>query len=275
MSLFAGKKGLIFGVANDRSIATAIAAELHTEGAEMAFTHLHDADPERPKNQNRLNKALTGINLTPKFTQACNVQSNDDLDSVFATAKEQLGTIDFLVHSIAFADMKDLKCPTIAVSRNGFKMAMEISVYSLLDLANRAKDLMPNGGSILTMTYYGGEKAIPGYNMMGICKAALESAVQYASIDLGKQNIRINAISAGPLKTLAASAVGDFRKMLALYKAFSPMKRNIEPEEVGKTAMFLLSDLASGITGENVHVDCGYHAIGGPPLDIEFKKDDE
>lgn len=266
MGLFDGKKGLVFGIANNHSIAWEITKQLHEQGAEMGFTHLPDRDPERPRQANRVKKLVDPIGA--KFLMPCDVQSDEQIDAVFATAKETFGTIDFLVHSMAFAPVDDLKCPTIAVSRDGFKLAMEISAYSLLALANRAKDLMPDGGSILAMTYIGGEHVIPGYNMMGVCKAALESCVKYAANDLGPTNIRVNAVSAGPVKTLAIHGVGDPKKMFELYENFSPLRRNVLPEEVGKAGMFLLSELAGGITGENLHVDSGYHVMGGPPEDF-------
>ncbi len=266
MGLFEGKKGLVFGIANDRSIAWAITKQLHAEGAEMGFTHLPDVDLERRKAEKKLRKLVDPIGA--KLVMPCNVQNDEQLDAVFAAAKETFGSIDFIVHSMAFAPIEDLKCPVHAVIRTGFNLAMEISVYSLMNLTNRAKDLMTNGGSILSMTYLGGEKVIPGYNLMGVCKAALESAIEYLAHELGQSNIRVNGVSAGPLKTLAASAVGDFNKMMTLYKTFSPLRRNVTAEEVGKTAMFLLSDMASGITGENVHVDSGYHVMGAPPLDV-------
>lgn len=267
MGMFKGKKGLVFGIANDRSIAWAITQQLAAEGAEMGFTHLPDVDLERRKAEKKLRKLVEPIGA--KLVMPCNVQDDAQLDAVFAAAKETFGTIDFIVHSMAFAPIEDLKCPVSAVSRTGFNLAMEISAYSLMTLANRAKDLMPDGGSILAMTYLGGEKVIPGYNLMGICKAALESALEYLAAELGQSNIRVNAVSAGPLKTLAASAVGDFNKMMKLYETFSPLRRNVTAEEVGRTAAFLLSDMASGITGENVHVDSGYHVMGAPPLDVE------
>lgn len=256
--------GLIFGIANDRSIAAAIARELCQAGARMGFTHLPDADPERPKNANRLQKVVGEWN--PAFCEPCDVTQSEHLDRVFARAQETLGTLDFVLHSIAYAPLDDLKGPVHAVSRAGFLQAMEISVYSLVDIAHRSLPLMPAGGSLLTLTYYGGEKAVPGYNLMGLCKAALENAVMYLAGELGPQKIRVNALSAGPLKTLAASAVGEFDQMQKLYETFSPLRRNITPEEVGKAGAFLLSPASSGITGENLHVDGGYHSVGGPPV---------
>lgn len=266
MGLFDGKKGLVFGIANDHSIAWAITEQLHAQGATMGFTHLPDKDPERPRMERRLRKLVEPIGA--KIIMPCDVQSDADLDRVFAAARETFGKIDFVLHSIAYAPIEDLQGPTVDASREGFKLSMEISVYSLLAVARRARDLLVPGGSILTLTYLGGEKVIPGYNIMGVCKSALESSVEYLAHDLGPAGIRVNALSAGPLKTLSSSAVGEFDKMVNLYAAFSPLRRNISPEEVGKVGMFLLSDLASGIVGETLHVDAGYHIMGGPPTDL-------
>ena len=269
MGLFDGKKGVVFGIANDRSIAWAISEQLFAQGAEMGFTHLPDKDLERRKNEKKL-RALVDPQGA-RFVLPCDIQDDEHIDSVFAAARETFGKIDFVIHSLAFAPTEDLKCPVYDVSRDGFKLAMDISAYSLIALARRARQLFNPGGSLLAMTYLGGEKVIPGYNMMGICKAALESSVEYLAHELGPEGFRVNALSAGPLKTLASSAVGDFKKMLDLYETFSPMRRNISPEEVGKTAMFLLSDLASAITGETLHVDCGYHIMGAPPIEVHEK----
>lgn len=258
-----GKRGLVFGIANDRSIAAAIAKCCHEAGAKMGFTHLPDADPARPKAANRLGKVVDGWN--PAFKLPCDVQNDEHLDAVFAEAEKTLGGLDFVVHSIAYASLDDLQVPTYEASREGFKLAMEISAYSLGALAKRAKPLMTDGGSLLAMTYIGGEAVVPGYNLMGLCKSALETSVKYLAHELGPHGIRVNAISAGPLRTLAASAVGEFQKMNQLYEAYSPLKRNITAEEVGSAGKFLLSDAASGITGENLHVDAGYHVMGAPP----------
>jgi enoyl-[acyl-carrier protein] reductase I len=266
MGLFSGKKGLVFGIANDHSIAWAITSRLNDEGAEMGFTHLPDKDPERPRMEHRLRKLVEPIGA--KLIQPCDVQKEEHLDRVFAAAKETFGTIDFVLHSVAYAPIEDLKGPTYNASRAGFLTAMDISVYSLIAIARRAKEILNPGGSLLTLTYLGGEKVIPGYNMMGLCKAALESSVEYLANELGPMGMRVNALSAGPLKTLASSAVGEFDQMLKLYTSMSPMRRNITADEVGKTGMFLLSDMASGITGETLHVDCGYHVMGAPPADM-------
>lgn len=263
--LFTGKTGVVFGIANDRSIAWHITQQLHAQGAVMGFTHLPDKDPERPKNENKVRKLVDPIGS--KLLIPCDVQKDEELDATFGRIRETFGKIDFLIHSIAFAPPNDLTGPVYKVSRAGFALAMDISAYSLIALAGRAREIMNPGGSILCLTYLGGEKVIPGYNLMGLCKSALESATEYLASELGKDGIRVNALSAGPVRTISASGVGDFKKMLQLYESFSPLRRNITEEEVGKAAMFLLSDLASGITGETLHVDSGYHIMGGPPLD--------
>lgn len=266
MGMFDGKKGVVFGIANDRSIAWAITEQLFAQGAELGFTHLPDTDLERRKNEKKLRKLVDPHN--PKFVVPCDVQKDEQIDAVFDTVREQFGTIDFVIHSMAFASTDDLKGPVYNVSREGFKLAMDVSAYSLIALAKRTREVLNPGGSLMAMTYLGGEKVITGYNLMGICKAALESSVQYLANELGPEGFRVNALSAGPLKTLASSAVGDFKLMLKLYEECSPMRRNISPEEVGKSALFLLSDLASGVTGETLHVDCGYHITGSPPVDV-------
>lgn len=265
MGLFDGKKGLVVGIANDYSIAWAITRELAAQGATMGFTHLPDKDPERPKNANKVKKLVEPIG--GKFVIPCDVTRDSDLDDVFKTTAETFGKIDFVVHSVAFAPPQDLTGPVYNVSRDGFKLAMDISCYSLIAMAGRAKPILNSGGSMITLTYFGGERVVPGYNLMGICKAALESSVTYLASEMGPSGIRVNAVSAGPVKTISASGVGDFRQMLKLYETFSPLRRNITDVEVGKTGMFLLSDLASGITGETLHVDSGFNVMGAPPLD--------
>ncbi len=268
MSLMAGKKGLVFGIANDYSIAWAITEQLHKEGAELGFTHLPDRDPASPKMERRVRKLVDPIGA--KMVVSCDVQKDDDLDKTFALAKETFGTIDFIVHSIAYAPMDDLKGPVYAVSREGFKTSMDISVYSLMAICKRAQELMPNGGSIITLSYLGGEKVIPGYNVMGLCKAALESSVEYLAAELGQKKIRVNALSAGPIRTLSSSAVSGIDLMLNLYGSMSPLRRNVDVEEVGKSGLYLLSDLSSGVTGETHHCDSGYHVMGAPPLDVKL-----
>jgi len=264
MGLFSGKKGMVFGIANDKSIAWAITQKLHEEGAEMGFTHLPDSDPARPKMERRLRKLVEPIGA--KIIMPCDVSTDGDVDVAFAAAKETFGEIDFVIHSIAYAPMDDIKGPVYNCSRDGFKLSMDISCYSLIALANRAKDILKPGGNILAMTYLGGERVIPGYNIMGVCKAALECSIKYLASEMGSEKqIRVNGLSAGPVKTLAASAVSDHSLMDKLYSMMAPLRRNIDREEVGKAGMFLLSDLASGVTGENLHVDAGFHIMGSPP----------
>jgi enoyl-[acyl-carrier protein] reductase I len=265
MGLFAGKKGLILGVANDFSIAWAIAQKLLAEGAELGFTHLPGDKMER-----RLRKLAEPIGA--KLIAACDVQKDDDVARVFAQAQATYGALDFVLHSIAYAPIEDLKCAFLDAGREGFQVAMDISVYSLAIVARHAARVMPEGGVILTLTYLGGERVVPGYNLMGVCKAALDAAMKYLAYDLGPKKIRVNAISAGPVKTLAASAVGDFEDLAGLYVAVSPLGRNITRDEVGAAGMFMLSDLASGITGEILHVDCGYSVMGSPGRAIEAAK---
>lgn len=267
MGLMEGKKGLVLGVVNDYSIAWGISDQLHKAGAQLGFTHLPDKDPSNPKMAKRVRKAVEAFE--PKLFEPCDVQVDADLDRAFAVAKETFGTLDFVVHSIAYAPIDDLKGDVYNCSREGFKTSMDISVYSLMAVCKRAKDLMPDGGSIITLSYLGGERVIPGYNVMGLCKAALESSVGYLAHELGQRKIRVNALSAGPIKTLSGSAVKDFDKMLAMYDALSPMRRNVSLEEVGKTAVYLLSDMSSGVTGETLHVDSGYHVMGAPPADAK------
>ncbi len=267
MGLFTGKKGIVLGIANERSIAWAITEQLHREGAEMGFTHLPDSG-DRPKNQNKVAKLVDPIGS--KFLMPMDVCNDEHIDAVIDKAIATFGKIDFIVHAIAFAPPADLTGPTYACSRNGFKSAMEISAYSLLAVSGAAqkKGAFTSDASILTLSYFGGEEVIPGYNLMGICKAALECGVRYLASELGPTGTRVNAISAGPVKTVSAMGVGDFDEMLTLYKGVSPMRRNISAEEVGKMGMVLLSDLSSGITGEVVHVDCGYSVMGAPPADF-------
>lgn len=264
MGYFDGKKGLILGVANDRSIAWAIAKEIMREGGLCGFTHLPDrADDDRQKNRHRVVKCIEDFPQQSKFLVPLEVRDDAQIAEVMELAKREFGTLDFLLHSIAFADREDLMRDTIETSRAGFLMAMEISVFSLLSITNAAKHLLNDRSAVLTMTYFGGERCVPGYNVMGICKAALDASMRYLAYDLGLQGVRVNAISAGPLKTLASSAVGA-GEMLQLYEHVAPIGRNITHDEVGKTGAFLLSDRSLGITGEIVHVDGGYHMMGSP-----------
>ncbi|MFT7640698.1 MAG: enoyl-[acyl-carrier protein] reductase I [Pirellulaceae bacterium] len=269
MGLFDGKKGLILGVANKDSIAIAIAKVVMDQGGECGFTHLPDRpDDDRKKNRRRVEKAIDG-HPNAKFLIPLNVQSDENIAEVMTHAKEELGSIDFVLHSIAFADREDLKKDTIETSREGFNMAMDISAYSLLAVCREARGIMNDGGSILAMTYFGSEKIVPGYNVMGICKAALEAAVRYAAHDLGPRGIRVNALSSGPLKTLAASAAGA-KEMLKFYGHISPLGRNIDHEEVGQVGAFLMSDMSKAITAETMHVDAGYNAMGSPGRFLEI-----
>jgi len=266
MGLFEGKKGLILGVANDRSLAWAIAEKIMVEGGECGFTHLPDReDDDKKKNRRRVEKCFekSETGATPKFLVPLNVNDDAQIAEVMETAKSEFGQIDFLLHSIAFADRADLGRDTIETSRAGFNMAMEISCYSLIAVANAARPILSDRSSIACMTYFGGEKIVPGYNVMGICKAALEATTRYLAYDLGMSGTRVNAVSAGPVKTLAGSAAG-VGPMLEMYKNVAPMGRNISQKEVGQTGAFLLSDMADGITGEVLHVDGGYNAMGSP-----------
>jgi len=256
---------MVLGVANDYSIAWAISEQLHAQGAELGFTHLPGDKMER-----RVRKLAEPIGS--KLITSCDVQKDEDVARVFEEAKATYGSLDFVLHSIAFAPINDIKCSFVDASRDGFKTAMDISVYSLAVVARHAAKVMPCGGSILTLTYFGGERVVSGYNLMGVCKAALDAAMRYLAYDLGPKNIRVNALSAGPVKTLAASAVGDSDKLAGLYEAVSPMGRNITREQVGSAGLFLLSDLASGVTGEILHVDNGYNIMGSPGRAIEAAK---
>ena len=263
MGIFSGKHGLIVGVANENSIAWAIAKVILEEGGECGFTHLPDRpDDPRQRNRRRVNQ-LTRHYEAARFLVPMDVQKDEEIASVMQTAADQFGKIDFLLHSVAFADRNDLGRPTIETSRAGFKMAMEISAYSLIAVAHAAREILSNRSSIATMSYFGGEKAVPGYNVMGICKAALEASVRYLAFDLGPQGVRVNALSAGPVRTLAGRAAG-VDEMVALYQEIAPLGRNITHEEVGRTGAFLLSDMADGITAETLHVDAGYNAMGSP-----------
>lgn len=268
MGLFDGKKGLILGVANDHSIAWAIAKKILAEGGQCGFSHLPDRpDDDRQKNRRRVEKCLDKAGATASFLVPLDVQSDENIASVMETAKSEFGQLDFLLHSIAYADRADLG-DTIDASRDGFKMAMDISCYSLIAVARAARPILSDNASIACMTYFGGEKIVAGYNMMGICKAALEAATRYLAYDLGPSGVRVNALSAGPLKTLASSAVGA-KEMLKMYEHVAPLARNITHEEVGNAGAYLLSDMSNGITGEILHIDAGYNAMGSPGRMVE------
>lgn len=258
--LLNGKKGVIMGIANAKSIAAHCAQYFHAHGAQLGYSHLPDQD-ERGKMKSRVLKVVG--DLEPSFVLGCDVGDDQQIDGFFAEVGKQFGSIDFLIHSIAFAPIEDLRCPTVEASRQGFATAMDVSVYSLMRTCRAAAPLMEAGGSVVTMTYFGGEKTVAGYNLMGLCKSALDSAVRYLAYDLGPRGIRVNAVSAGPIKTLASSAIGDFGKMLKVHGSTSPLGRCVDAEEVAKASAFLVSDLSSGITGEVMHVDAGYNTIGG------------
>ena len=263
MGQFDGQKGLILGVANDHSIAWAIARRDHARGRPVRLYHLPDRpDDERQRNRRRVS-LLTDTAPNAKFLVPMDVSKDDDIRAVMTRAGEEFGKIDFLLHSIAHASLEDLKRDTVETSRDGFKMAMEISVYSLLAVTNAARPISKTGAAVLTLTYFGGEKAVPGYNVMGICKAALDSAVKYLAYDLGPQGVRVNAVSAGPMRTLAGRGAG-VDDMLELYAKMAPLGRNITHEEVGRTGAFMLSSASNGITGEILHVDAGYNIMGSP-----------
>jgi enoyl-[acyl-carrier protein] reductase I len=255
MSLFDGKIGVVMGVANDRSIAWAISEALYAEGAELAFTHLPS-----PSSERRVKQLLE--QHQPKILMPCDVQKDEDIAKLFQAVKETYGKIDFLVHSIAFAPPQELRNPYVQMSREGWRLAMDISVYSLVAVTRAATALMTDGGAIITISYYGGEKVIPGYNIMGICKAGLEHSVRYLAWDLGKQNIRVNCISAGPMRTLSAAGIAGFDQLREHALQKTPLARNVEPKDLGTTALYLLSDLSGGVTGETIHVDCGYSILG-------------
>ena len=253
--LMQGKRGLIMGLANDKSLAWGIAKKLSEAGAELAFSYQGDALAKRVRP--------LAEQLGSDFLIECDVSDMDALDAAFATLKERWETIDFVVHAIGFSDKNELRGKYVDTSLDNFLMTMNISAYSLVAVARRAAEMMPEtGGSILTLTYYGAEKVIPHYNVMGVAKAALETSVQYLANDLGPKNIRVNAISAGPIKTLAASGIGDFRYILKWNELNAPLRRNVTIDDVGGSGLYFLSDLSSGVTGEVHHVDGGYHVVG-------------
>jgi enoyl-[acyl-carrier protein] reductase I len=255
MGLFSGKKGLIFGVANKNSISWGIAQALHAEGAELGFSYAGEILKKRVEP--------LAESIGAPFVEECDVTSDAAIDALFVKVADQLGKLDFLVHCIAFAPSEELGGRFVDTSRNGFRIALDISCYSLIALARRAQPLMPSGGAMMAMTYFGAEKVTPNYNVMGVAKAALEASVRYLAWDLGKDNIRVNAISAGPIKTLAASGVSGFRKSLTYVGQVAPMG-NVDQEDVGQAAAFLLSDRATRITGEVLYVDGGYNIMGAP-----------
>lgn len=258
-NLLAGKRGLIMGVANEKSIAWGIAEAAHAQGAELAYTYQGEVLKKRVEPL----AAQTGS----KLVYECDVTSEESMDKLFADLKKQWGTFDFLVHSIAFSNKDELKGKYYDVSLQNFLNTMHISCYAFTAAAKRAAPLMKNGGSMITLTYYGAKKVMPNYNVMGVAKAALEASVQYLAMDLGPDNIRVNAISAGPIKTLASSGIGDFRHILKWNEYNSPLRRTVTTQEVGKTGVFLLSELSSATTGQIIYVDGGYNVVGMKAVD--------
>jgi enoyl-[acyl-carrier protein] reductase I len=257
--LMKGKRGLIMGVANNRSIAWGVAEALHRAGAELAFTYQGEVFKKR---------VVPLVEpLKPAAMIDCDVSNQGSIDAAFAELKRVWGTLDFVVHAIGFSDKDQLDGRYIDTTPDNFRMTMDISCYSFTAVAQRAEKLMPNGGSMVTLTYYGSEKVMPHYNVMGVAKAALEASVRYMAEDLGKKQIRVNSISAGPIKTLAASGIGDFRYILKWNEYNSPLRRNVTIEEVGNSALYLLSDMGKAVTGECLHVDAGYHVVGMKAID--------
>ncbi|HEV2336306.1 MAG TPA: enoyl-ACP reductase FabI [Stellaceae bacterium] len=254
MGLMAGKQGLVMGVANDRSLAWGIAKALHGQGARLAFTYQGDALGKRVRP--------LAESLGSDFILDADVTSEASLDVVFASLAQRWGRLDFVVHAIAFSDKDELTGKYLNTSRANFLKTLDISCFSFTDVCRRAAPLMTAGGSLLTLTYAGAERVMPHYNVMGVAKAALEASVKYLAADLGGDNIRVNAISAGPIRTLASSGIGDFRYILKWNQLNAPLQRNVTIEEVGGAGVYLLSDLSSGVTGEVHHVDCGYHVVG-------------
>lgn len=257
--LMAGKRGLIMGLANDKSIAWGIAKACADAGAELCFSYQGDALKKRVDP--------LAAQLGSDFVVPCDVSDAASMDALFAEIEQRWGTFDFVVHAIGFSDKNELRGRYVDTSRDNFTMTMDISVYSFTAIMQRAEKLMNEGGSAVTLTYYGAERIMPHYNVMGVAKAALEASVRYMAEDLGKDGIRVNAISAGPIKTLAASGIGDFRYIMKWNEYNSPLRRNVTTDDVGKSALYLLSDLSSGVTGETHHVDAGYHVVGMKAVD--------
>ncbi|SES91807.1 enoyl-ACP reductase FabI [Oceanicella actignis] len=263
--LMAGKRGLIMGVANKQSLAWGIAQACAAQGAELAFSYQGEA----------LGKRVTPLaqSVGSDLVLECDVTQPGSIDALFETLRARWGKLDFLVHAIGFSDKNELRGRYVDTSPENFALTMNVSVYSFTAVAQRAEKMMPEGGAMLTLTYYGAERVMPHYNVMGVAKAALEASVRYMAMDLGPKGIRVNALSAGPIKTLAASGIGDFRYILKWNELNSPLRRNVTQEDVGKSALYLLSDLSSGVTGETHHVDAGYHVVGmkaedAPDIDV-------
>ena len=259
MTLLTGKRALIFGVANDHSIAWGIARALHEHGAELAFSYAS------PVLERRVRPLAESVGST--FVELCDVTDDSQIEAVFAKAGDRFKQLDILVHAIAFANREDLEGNFYTTGREGFRIAMDVSVYSFVALARAAQALMPDGGSMLTLTYYGGQKVVTNYNVMGVAKAALESATRYLAADLGPKGIRVNAISAGPVRTLSAAGVRGFKSMYREFTEIAPMRRQISAEDIGGAAVWLASDLARNVTGEILFVDSGYNILGVPSID--------
>jgi len=257
--LMNGKRGVIMGLANDKSMAWGIAQALHDAGAEMAVTYVGEAMKKRA--------VPLAEKLGCEIVMECDVGDDASIDALFSEIEAKWGKIDFLVHAIGFSDKSQLRGRYAETTRDNFSMTMDISVYSFTAVAQRAAALMPDGGSMVTLTYYGAERVMPHYNVMGVAKAALEASVRYLAEDFGKDGIRVNSISAGPIKTLAASGIGDFRYILKWNELNSPLRRNVTIQDVGNSALYLLSDLGAGVTGETHHVDAGYHVVGMKAVD--------
>ena len=259
MGLLEGKQGLVLGVANERSIAWHVAQAAIAEGATCKFSYFPGERMEQ-----RVLRTLSRGGVTDPWIEPCDVSRDEDLERLFARIAQQGEKLDFVVHSVAYADRRFLGPGTfLATSRDAFREALDISAYTLIAVSRHAAEVMTNGGSIVTLSYYGAEKAVPGYNVMGVAKAALEAAARYLAAELGPRSIRVNSLSAGPCRTVSALAIGDVDEMFRRVEQLSPLKRNIETDEVGRSAVYLLSDLSSGVTGETHHVDSGYHAVGG------------
>ena len=258
-ALMHGKRGLVMGVANDRSIAWGISKALADHGADLAFTYQGEALQKRVRP--------LADSLGSQLVLPCDVTDTASVDNVFSTLGKEWGSLNFVVHAIAYSDKDELKGRYVDTSSDNFAKTMNISCYSFTAICKRAAPMMKNGGSLLTLTYAGAERVMPHYNVMGVAKAALETSVKYLAADLGRDNIRVNAISAGPIKTLAASGIGDFRYILKWNEYNSPLKRNVSIDEVGGAGLYLLSDLSTGVTGETHHVDCGYHVVGMKAVD--------
>ena len=260
--LLSGKRGVVFGVANEKSIAWGCAQACAAQGAELAFNYLSESLERRVRKL--VDESMPGSPVLP-----CNVQKDEEIAAFFSALASQWGSIDFVIHSVAYAEKDDLRDQFLTTPRANFALALDISAFSLVAVAREAAPLMSNGGSIIAMSYYGAEKVVPRYNVMGVAKAALEASARYLAWDLGAKKIRVNCISAGPIRTLSASAIPGMRLMLDVTEKFAPLHQNVTPEDVGKTAVYLLSDLSSGVTGDVIHVDSGYHAMGMYGIETE------